>query len=316
MGGVQLLPPLHSRRRAHTPNRPQPPAPDPESLNGLDLLLEQVAGDVRSTPGVLARGGLGAARRLVRRPDRVVADAVEYARSFQRVAGPPPVPGSPLLAARSLDWRFEAHAVPFSDLRAAAKAAGGSVNDAYIAALLGAFRRYHEAFGVEIDALALAMPVSLRGAAEAAKGGNDFAGVRLAGPVGERDVRRRIHRVGEASRAARHEPALNALGVIAPVLGRLPGPVIARLGGSLTATNDLQASNFPGIAHPVYLAGARITHVYPFGPLPGCAAMITLVSHNGTACVGANLDPAAFTDPGLFAQCLHEGFAEVLELAA
>jgi hypothetical protein len=62
------------------------------------------------------------------------------------------------------------------------------------------------------------------------------------------------------------------------------------------------------------MAGARITHMYPFGPLPGCAAMISLVSHDGTCCIGANLDPAAITDPELFVRCLAEGFAEVLEL--
>jgi hypothetical protein len=65
----------------------------------------------------------------------------------------------------------------------------------------------------------------------------------------------------------------------------------------------------------VYIAGARVTHMYPFGPLPGCAAMIVLVSHDGTCCVGANVDPAAVTDTDLFATCLREGFDEVLALA-
>jgi hypothetical protein len=115
---------------------------------------------------------------------------------------------------------------------------------------------------------------------------------------------------------ARHEPAVDALALIAPALGRLPGPLLSRLSGQLTSGNDLQASNVPGIAKPVYMAGARITHMYPFGPLPGCAAMISLVSHNGTCCIGANLDAAAFTDPDLFARCLVEGFAEVLDLGA
>ena len=38
--------------------------------------------------------------------------------------------------------------------------------------------------------------------------------------------------------------------------------------------------------------------MYPFGPLPGCAAMITLISHDGTCCIGINTDTAAVTDPG------------------
>ena len=70
------------------------------------------------------------------------------------------------------------------------------------------------------------------------------------------------------------------------------------------------------IPHDVYVAGARITHMYPFGPLPGCAVMATLVSHDGTCCIGINCDPAAVTDPELFFDCLQEGLDEVLALAA
>jgi diacylglycerol O-acyltransferase / wax synthase len=42
--------------------------------------------------------------------------------------------------------------------------------------------------------------------------------------------------------------------------------------------------------------------------------MITLITHGPTACVGVNLDPAAVTDPELFAECVLGGFAEVLAL--
>jgi diacylglycerol O-acyltransferase len=70
----------------------------------------------------------------------------------------------------------------------------------------------------------------------------------------------------------------------------------------------------PGIPYPVYLAGARITHMYPFGPLPGCAAMIILISHAGTCCIGINTDAAAITDPALFRTCIIQGINEILAL--
>ena len=69
---------------------------------------------------------------------------------------------SPLLARRSRSWRLDAIDVPLGELKAAGKAAGGSLNDAYIAALLGGFRRYHEQLGAPIEALAMAMPISMR----------------------------------------------------------------------------------------------------------------------------------------------------------
>lgn len=57
--------------------------------------------------------------------------------------------------------------------------------------------------------------------------------------------------------------------------------------------DDLQASNVPGIREDVYVAGAKVLRSYPFGPLPGCAVMVAMVTHGETCCVGVNADPAA-----------------------
>ena len=77
---------------------------------------------------------------------------------------------------------------------------------------------------------------------------------------------------------------------------------------------DLQVSNVPGSPVPLYLAGAKVLKLFPFGPLPGPAAMITVHSYVGTCYVGINLDPAAITEPELFLACLQEGVDEVLAL--
>ena len=67
--------------------------------------------------------------------------------------------------------------------------------------------------------------------------------------------------------------------------------------------------------HPqVYIAGSRITQMYPFGPLPGCAAKITLLSHDGTCCIGMNTDTLAITDPGGLADDLQADLKEVVAL--
>ena len=83
---------------------------------------------------------------------------------------------------------------------------------------------------------------------------------------------------------------------------------------SLGRDNDLQASNVPGVPHETYLAGAKVERFYPFGPLPGCAAMVTMVSHAGTCGIGVNVDPAAVTQPDAFLGCLVDGMDEVLAL--
>ena len=79
--------------------------------------------------------------------------------------------GLAALRGRSMSWRFSAFDVEFAELRAASKAVGGSLNDAFLAALLGAFRRYHEELGSSVERMPIAVPISLRAAGDAA-GGN------------------------------------------------------------------------------------------------------------------------------------------------
>jgi hypothetical protein len=43
--------------------------------------------------------------------------------------------------------------------------------------------------------------------------------------------------------------------------------------------------------------------------------MVTLVSHDGTCCVGVNADARAIPDTTQFVDCLRSGFDEVLALA-
>jgi diacylglycerol O-acyltransferase len=82
----------------------------------------------------------------------------------------------------------------------------------------------------------------------------------------------------------------------------------------MTKGNDLQASNVPGIPGDLYLAGARIERMYGFGPLPGCAAMVAMVTHGAVGCVAVNYDAASFTEPKLWEQAMADGFAQVLDL--
>ncbi len=311
MGGIQLLSMLHSRTHEHNPDKPQRAVPEAEEPRALQLLLAQAMRDVKAVPGV-ARDAAGLLRRLTR-PDRAARDALGYAASLRRVLADPAAEGSPLLQGRSMSWRYLALDVEFADLRGASKTAGATLNDAFLAALLGAFRLYHEQLGSPVQAIPIAIPISVRREGHEA-GGNQFTGARLAGPVGIADPGERMNAIGALVRKARAEPALNGMGLIAPALARLPAAAVSDFVGSLTASNDLQASNVPGIREEVFLAGAKIERMYGFGPLPGCACMVTLVTHGSTCCIGVNVDPAAITDVDRFAGCLRAGFAEVLAL--
>jgi len=233
---------------------------------------------------------------------------------LRRVLTPPPTERSPLLhGSGGFGYRFVLHDVPLSDLKAAGKAAGGSVNDAFLAGLLGAFRRYHEHYGIPVDLMPIGIPVSLR-TSDDPMGGNRFAGARFAAPVGEPDPRTRIEIIREFVVTARAEPAIGFLELVAPALSRLPAAAVIELAAGMTNVSDVQASNIPGMGHPVYMAGARVTGLYPLGPRPGVAAMIAMISYDGTCCIGLNVDPDVIGDLEVFESCLREGFDEVLAL--
>lgn len=316
VGAIQLLELIHSRRREPTVDKLGCVPETSVEPSALGVLGRELAKRAAGAPDGAARAvltGVSVAAHGLGHPQRAVTQAINYAQSLRRVLTPAQVDGSPVLKARSRSWWFEVHELELAELKAAAQVAGGSVNDAFLAALLGCLRRYHEHFGVAVDTIPIAIPISLR-RADDSMGGNRITGARILAPVGEPDPGLRIRRVRRLVAAARAEPAMDALNLLAPIVSRLPGPLLTRLGRFGTQANDLQASNVPGIGHAAYIAGARITHLYPFGPLPGCAAMVTMVSHAGTCCVGANIDRAAFTDTAVFAACLREGFDEVLAL--
>ena len=316
LGLRQLLSQLHSRQRAHQPDKPQPPAATAVAAGPVDLLARELKHDLGAMPAA-ANGVTTLINRGFRDPIRSARGIVRYVDSARRVLSPPNAPGLPALSARGGSWRFAALNLDFDGLRAAGKAGGGSVNDAYLAALLAAFRLYHAELGAPLagDAtMPVSVPVSVRRDGDSA-GGNRFAPARLVAPVGIVDPVARIERVGQLVRAARSEPALESADIVAPLMARLPASLLVRVAGTATAGNDLQASNVVGVEEDLYLAGALIERIYPFAPLPGCAAMITLHTYRGECSVGANLDAASIVDPAVFAQCLCDGFAEVLALA-
>lgn len=304
---IQLFDILHSDRPEPTPEKASARAPHeaPSALRRFRGLLDGVP--------ARARGAVSLSTDLLLRPEPTIRSGLRFARSLGRLAGPPPADPSPLMAQRSLARRLAVIDVPLFWLRVAGREAGGSVNDAFLAALTGALRIYHEHAGLTPETLPIAFPVSLR-RDDDPLGGNRFAGARIAGPVGTADPRDRIRLIHERVLEARDEPALDFMALLSPVLSRIPAAVLTRMTERVTSSIDLQASNIPGLTRPAYIAGARITHMYPFCPAPGSAVMVTMISHDGTCCIGVTADRAAIPDIDHFTRCLHAGFDEVLAL--
>jgi diacylglycerol O-acyltransferase len=314
LGGIALFEQIYDTERDPAP-RPMPPVPIPRDVTGADLVRESIR-QLPETTFAAGRKALGRAAattaRLIQRPGPTVAEAIGFAGSARRMLGPPAASPSPLLRRRSLVSRTHVLELPLTELRAAAKAVGGSVNDAYLAALCGGLGRYHETLGVPVDALPLALPVSLRTGDDPASG-NRFAGITIAAPIGEPDPAERMRLIREQVIARRAEPAIDMIGRLAPVLDLLPDEALQAVTERITPP-DIQASNVPGYAQETFLAGARVARQYALGPLPRVAMMAILVSRAGTCTVSFRYDTASFTAGDQLEKCLQLGFDEVVEL--
>ncbi len=166
--------------------------------------------------------------------------------------------------------------------------------------------------GIPIQNLPMAVPVNLRSEDDPA-GGNRFAGVNLAAPVGIADPETRIKAVRTQMTSRREERAIDVVGLVAPVLSLLPDTFLESMAGSVV-NSDVQASNVPVFPGDTFIAGAKILRHYGIGPLPGVAMMVVLISRGGYITVTTRYDRAAITDGPLFARCLLAGFDEVLAL--
>lgn len=313
VGSVEMFADIYDLERDPPPRQPVI-APSPQDLSAAELALSGLSRLPANVVGVALAAGLSAARlatRVARNPAAEVGSVLGYLSSTARMMASVAEP-SPLLRRRSLTSRTEAIDIDLQDLRAAAKAAGGSVNDAYLAGLCGALNRYHQTKGMPVATLPLAVPVNLRADTDAV-GGNHFTGVRLAAPIGVHDVTSRISDIRAQMIRRREESALNVVGLAAPLVAALPTSVLDSVAAA-TVPHDVQASNVPVYQGDTYFAGAKILRQYGIGPLPGVAMMAMLLSRGGVCTVTTRYDRASVTDDALWANCLLDGFNEVLAL--
>ncbi len=312
VGGMQMLTLLCDLQRESPDLGEMPPPPPGETLDLRDMIAGTV-GSVAGRSASLARRGaesvIPAVVAYVRDPVGQVRGAAALAGSVYRTAAPILDTRSPLMRERAMTRRLAMMEIPTDALKKAAKAAGTTLNVAYLAAVTGGLRRYHERHDVAVDSLRVVMPINIRDEGDVGWG-NRITLQRLTVPVGEQDPVIRMGQLHRVTDAARNEPSLPVTDAIAGALNMLPA---AYVGGVLKHI-DFLASNVPGAPVPVYVAGSKITGFFAFGPTIGAALNVTLLSYDGTCDIGINIDTAAVPDPGILLECLQESFTEIAAL--
>lgn len=300
LGGVELIMSTNDLER------------NPEKEISLDELPATAPPVRRST----SRRALDTITRAARSPRDAATRTSEMVASLQRGMAAAGDPLSPLMKGRSMSVRYDTITVDRREFRAASKAANGTINEAYMSALIGGLRAYHQRHGMPVEQLRLTMPVSTRGTeAVDADSNNQFAPTRFPVPMTIEDPVARMVAVRELVARELAEPAMKLSDATAAVLNRLPTGATAKLFGGMLKGADFTASNVPGPPVYLYFAGAKIESQFPFGPLAGGAVTAVLLSGPDEIGIGINSDPAAIADPEVLVECIQDGFDEVLSLA-
>jgi WS/DGAT/MGAT family acyltransferase len=316
VGAVTLVSELFDLERdADAALTPKPPeAPESSPRGALSRLLDgswTVATEAAGASAAVARTGASLTRRAATDPLGTVTGARQFVASVGRLLKPAATPLSPLWTERGLSVRLAVLECTLDQLKSAAKANGASVNDAFLAVVMGAAGRYHAEHGAPVPELRVNMPINTRSVGDTAPG-NAWVPARVVLPADITDARARIKLLSPLLRQARTEPALALSNAIYTVINSTPRPITTEIAGNLMKGTDLAATNIPGPPMPVYLAGAQLVRVLPFAPKGGAAVNVALLTYHGFAQVCANIDPAAVADVDGFVAALRASLDEVV----
>ncbi len=313
IGGLQVAAHIFDLERDADHAGEQDDVPPTDHVDGLSIVGQAVGHDAltaRAVAARLARAVPSTIVDLLRNPADTVRSALRTTGSVLSAIRPIADTKSPVMQARGMSWRYAVVDVPSPALYEAGHAAGGSLNDSFMAGVTGGLRRYHERHGAVPEQLRVSLPISVR-KPDDPPGGNRVIIIRYEVPVAEADPAERIRLLHQATTEARDEPAVPLAEAIFGSLNPFTPWVVAPMALHV----DFVASNVPGYRYPVYLAGAEVLRTYPFGPTGGTAVNVTLMSYQDTCGVGVTMDTAAIPDGDAFLACLAEGFDEVLDLA-
>lgn len=262
----------------------------------------------------LLRGGARIAGQVAADPVGALRETSAYLSSVPRVTTPPPPAESDLLRpGPRTKWRFGTLECELADLKKAAKSVDGTVNDAFVSAILGGLRIYHERHGKSLGDVPISMPVSMR-RDDDPMGGNRFTGAFFSAPSGVADAGERIKAMHERVLRVRQEPALDIMNKVTPLMNLAPSPLVAAAISGLNAGATLTTSSWQGLPFATYWAGAKFERMFVFGPLPGTSMCAALCTHEGVCCIAVNVDGDVFPDTEVLWECLQAGLDEVLEL--
>jgi WS/DGAT/MGAT family acyltransferase len=207
-----------------------------------------------------------------------------------------------------------------ADFKEIKNALGGTVNDAVLAVVAGALRRWLQDRGVRTEGVELRalVPVSIRAEDERGALGNRIAAMRGPLPVYVDDPVERLRLVREGMGQLKESKQALGAEVIAGLSDFAPPTLLAQASRLNFSTRlfNLIVTNVPGPQFPLYLLGREMEQIVPIAFLPDDHALaVAIMSYNGKVDFGLLADYDAMPDLDAFATHLEESLAELLAAA-
>ena len=234
-------------------------------------------------------------------------------------------PRTPFNVNISAQRNFVTAALPFAEVRAAAKVLGGSVNDGVLFVCASALRTYLKGKNeLPKKTLVAAMPVSLR--EESNKQLNNQASMVLAelgthhGDASKRwkAILASTNKVKESLKSLKSVLPTDYPGLLAPMMvTRLNAAVAStKLMERLPPVANVVISNVPGPQVPLYLAGAQMKTFFPVSIIThGLAVNITVQTYCSSIDFGIIACQVAVPDLNDLGTAIEGAFDELVALA-
>jgi WS/DGAT/MGAT family acyltransferase len=311
--GMQLITALHDR----APDAVAPVPTEPWEPEAVPPPWE-----------LMARAGANSVARMVRmtnparwfeppRPPGTLADLAPP-------PAPPPVPPRTRFNGTVSAHRvFDAIEVPFDGLRGSrAVVPGATVNDAVLAVVGGALRKYlQEKDELPTDTLVAMIPVSVRAAGDVSPG-NQVAAITTGLGTHIADPLERLGAIRDATSVAKERFDPVGARQLVEMAELMPGSMIgqaARLSSQMGLANQLNplyntvVTNVPGPDHVLYSMGARLVTQTGMGMVhDGMGLMHSAQTYVGAMVISFVACREMLPDPALYAECLRSSHDELV----
>jgi len=199
---------------------------------------------------------------------------------------------------------------------------GATINDAVVAVVTGALRRYLMDKGELPDTPMVAMaPISVRATDESGTMGNRVTGMMVSLPTTIADPLERLKTVYANTQSSKE--LTNAIGArtlsdytqfVPWALAGLATRSASRLSLANRANPVINTviTNVPGPQMPLYMAGAQMVALFGMGPVTdGMGIIHPVFSYNGTITISFTSCREMLPDPATYAECLQASFDEL-----